>query len=61
MEQVTVKLDGKLAEEYTAYAQEAGMTFEAVVTRALDKWMDETGRFVYAELVKRHKARASVA
>jgi hypothetical protein len=53
MGMVTVALNGKMAMEFEAYAQETGITLEAAVNKALDAWMDETGRFVYVELVKR--------
>jgi hypothetical protein len=61
MRNVTVTLTPEMAEQYQAYAQAAGITLERAVNRALDKWMEETGRFVYEEMRKRQGSGAKLA
>jgi hypothetical protein len=44
---------------FQIYAREAEQTLESAVNDALSEWMNEKGRYVCAELVKRRKAKTA--
>lgn len=52
---VMVPMDAQLAGQYREYARAAGITFERAVHKGLDRWMEDTGSFVYEELVNRQQ------
>jgi hypothetical protein len=58
MEKVTVTLTPEMAEQFKAYAQAFGMTLDSAVNKALDRWMEDSGSLVYAEVMGRRAAAA---